>query len=48
MTAPPVANRDTSDRTAARLARIVIILAAVIEAIVMGLAFFSKHGHGVQ
>jgi hypothetical protein len=41
-------NKSSTDKTAARVARIVIIGAALIEAIIMALAFFSKHGHGVK
>jgi hypothetical protein len=48
MTAPIEANRSSADRTAARVARIVIIGAALVEAIIIGLGIFSSHGHGVR
>ncbi|MEP6509032.1 MAG: hypothetical protein ABJC63_12480 [Gemmatimonadales bacterium] len=43
------AKRSTAaDRNAVRIGRIVIIGAAIIEAIVISLAFFQKLGHSVR
>lgn len=40
--------RDNSDVTAVRLGRIVIIGMAILEAIAIAVAFFSKSGHGLK
>ncbi|MEO5903121.1 MAG: hypothetical protein ABIQ55_03825 [Gemmatimonadaceae bacterium] len=49
MNASPATNRNTAaDRTAAQLGRIVILGAAVVEVVVIGIALFSRYGAGVR
>jgi len=48
MTGLASVTRNSADRTAARLGRIVIIGVALLEGVVMAIAFFSNHGHAAR
>ena len=43
------ANRNAiADRNSIRLGRIVVFGAAILEAIAIGVALFTRHGHGLK